>query len=315
MSFAAAALNPLIPALPEGPLSSSTRVALREIDPAGIILFARNEGSVAEVRALTDAVRDALGREVLILVDHEGGRVQRFRSSGWWHGPAPERIAAVAAADLPAGERAAYLTALLLARPLAEAGVRMNCVPCVDLRHVETAPFLADRTFGDRIEQVTGLGRLVCAGSRAGGVLPILKHMPGHGRATADSHIETPLVDTDLATLDGTDFVPFRALKEEPFGMVAHVTYSAVDPDRPISQSAEGVRSVIRGLIGFEGLLMSDCITMEALDGTPAERAQACQRAGMDLIIYNEPDMDQVRRVAGTLAPMAAERVRGSTRP
>jgi beta-N-acetylhexosaminidase len=192
---------------------------------------------------------------------------------------------------------------------LSEAGVRMNCVPCVDLRHAETASFLADRPYGARIEQVTALGRQVCAGSRAGGVLPILKHMPGHGRSAQDTHFDLPRVTADLQTLRDTDFAPFRALRDLPMGMTAHLVYEAIALE-PATLSPEVV-GVLRQDIGFDGLLMTDDLSMKALSGAAPERARRARAAGVDAILFcnaSLADRVAVAEAAGRMDDAAQRR-------
>lgn len=284
-------------------LTADERAFFREADPWGFILFARNIAEPGQVARLTAQLREAVGRDAVVMVDQEGGRVQRLRAPHWTEWPAPLDAAA-------AGPRATFLRYRLLGAELAAAGIDGNCAPTLDLLCEATHPFLRDRCFGDTVAAVTAHGRACAEGLLAAGVLPVMKHMPGHGRAQADTHHHLPVVDAPLAALEAADFAPFRALADLPLGMTAHIVFTALDPDRPATQSPAAI-AAIRGRIGFGGLLTTDDITMEALPGSHAERAAAAIAAGCDLVMHCNGDiagMAPVVAAAGRLSPAAETR-------
>ncbi|EPX85906.1 Beta-glucosidase-related glycosidase [Rubellimicrobium thermophilum DSM 16684] len=279
---------------------------LREADPWGFILFARNVEDPPQLRSLTASLRDTVGREAPILIDQEGGRVQRLRPPHWrdWR-PALEQMEA--AVD---PLRAQWIRNRLIAAELREVGIDVNCAPLADLVEDETHPVLRNRLYGRDVETVVAAARACAEGLLAGGVLPVLKHIPGHGRARVDSHLELPRVHARRERLEERDFVPFRALADLPLGMTAHIVLSAIDPSRPCTTSPEAIR-LIREEIGFDGLLMSDDIGMEALSGSMAERTRAALAAGVDLVLHCKGDregMEQVAGAAGSLTPQAERR-------
>ncbi|KPP87299.1 MAG: beta-N-acetylhexosaminidase NagZ [Rhodobacteraceae bacterium HLUCCA08] len=279
----------------------------REYDPLGFILFARNVDSPEQLRRLTGDLRDAVGRDAPILIDQEGGRVQRMRAPHWrdWLPPLDE----VARSPDPA--RAMYLRYRLIAAELRAVGIDANCAPCADVASRNTHAFLRNRCYGTDPALVARIGRAVADALLAGGVLPVLKHMPGHGRAWADSHVDLPKVRAGYDRLSAQDFAPFEELNDLPMGMTAHIVYTALGQDGPATQSPEMIR-LIREELGFAGLLMSDDIGMEALSGSPATRAAATIAAGCDVVLQcngNAIDMAQVAAAAGALRPEAAARV------
>lgn len=276
-------------------LGPDERAFLREADPWGFILFDRNVDNPVQLRRLTDDLRDAVGRAAVVMTDQEGGRVQRLRSPHWTDWPAPLD----SAAD---GPRAVELRHRLMGRELRDAGIDCTAAPCLDIARADTHPFLRNRCFGQDPETVTRMGRAAAAGLRAAGVLPVVKHMPGHGRARVDSHHDLPCVDVSIHALEDTDFVPFRALSDLPIGMTAHVRLTALD-DRPATASPR-VITMIRERIGFGGLLMSDDIGMNALAGSPAERAAAALAAGCDLVLHCNASRDEFAAVVATAGLM-----------
>lgn len=283
-------------------LTASERDFFREADPWGFILFGRNVESPGQLRRLTGDLRDALGRDAVITVDQEGGRVQRLRGPHWTDWPAPLDQAA-------AGPRAMWLRYHLIGRELRAVGIDSNCAPTLDVAQADTHPFLRDRCLGSDPETVAALGRAAAEGMLAAGVLPVLKHMPGHGRALADSHHGLPAVAASLADLEAVDFAPFRALNDLPLGMTAHIRFTALD-DGPATASAWMI-GLIRDRIGFDGLLMTDDITMKALSGSEAERAAASIAAGCDLVLHCNgtlADMAPVVAAAGAMTPDAQRR-------
>ncbi|WP_370450544.1 glycoside hydrolase family 3 N-terminal domain-containing protein [Palleronia sediminis] len=284
-------------------LGADEAAFLREADPWGVILFGRNIDSPDQVAALTDAVRMALGREAPILIDQEGGRVQRLRRPHWreWRTP----LATVEAARDP--RRAMWLRARLIADELRGVGIDVNCVPTADVARAETHPFLKSRCYGYDPETVIAAARGTAEGCLAGGVLPVMKHMPGHGRGRADSHHELPVVRAARGELE-TDFAPFRALNDLPLGMTAHVVFTDLG-DGPATTDP-GLIWTIREEIGFDGLLMSDDLGMNALGGTIAARTRAAIEAGCDIALFGNGGRDDNAGCIAAAGPMGADALR-----
>lgn len=287
-------------------LTGEEAAFFREADPFGFILFARNVESPDQLRRLTDDLRASVGWQAPVLVDQEGGRVQRMRAPHWaeWLPP----LDAVARAGAGAA-RMMWLRARLIAAELLAVGIDGNCAPCLDIATDVTHPFLRNRCYGTDLATVIAMGRAVADGHLAGGVLPVMKHMPGHGRASADTHHDLPTVTMDAATLRATDFAAFRALADLPMAMTAHIVFSAFD-DAPATCSA-AMMQVMRGEIGFGGLIMSDDLNMQALAGTLAERAARSIAAGCDVALHCKGDLAEMQAVAaaaGRLTPAAAAR-------
>lgn len=279
----------------------------REAAPWGFILFARNIETPDQVRRLTADLRDAVGREAPILVDQEGGRVQRLRAPHWRVWPDP-LVQAQAAG--PAAARAMYLRYRLIAAELRSVGITVNCAPTCDIARAATHPFLHDRCLGTSAEAVIASARAAAEGLRDGGVLPVIKHIPGHGLASSDSHHALPQVDAPAQSLQTEDFAPFRALSDLPLAMTAHVVYSALDPDLPATLSPR-IIELIRTEIGFRGLLMTDDMSMGALAGDLAGLTAAARAAGCDLALHcngKRPEMEAVVKAAGQLDPSAEAR-------
>lgn len=251
-------------------------------------------------------MRMAAGRDdAPVLVDQEGGRVARLKPPHWPVYPPAAAFARLAVRDAEAAETAARLGARLIANDLAPLGFTIDCAPVLDVPARDGHDIIGDRAYGDSPNLVARLGRAACEGFLAGGVLPVIKHIPGHGRATADSHLELPRVDAPLADLRAVDFAPFKALADMPCGMTAHVLFTAIDPDRPATTSPAAIGGVIRGEIGFNGLLFSDDLSMQALSGTVAERAAAALAAGCDVALHCNGDLDEARGVAAVAGPMS----------
>lgn len=291
----------------EGPVLGPREAAFfRAADPWGFILFARNVENPAQLRRLCNALRDCVGRAAPILIDQEGGRVQRLRPPHWreWMPPLDH----VQAAGAQAG-RAMYLRYRLIAGELLDVGIDVNCAPSADVARRETHPFLLNRCYGTEPGAVAGIARAVADGLLDGGVLPVLKHIPGHGRGTRDSHLALPLVSAPRSALESEDFAPFAALADLPMAMTAHIVYGALD-ESPATQS-RAVISLIREQIGFDGLLMTDDISMQALGGTIGARSAAAMAAGCDLVLHCNGDMaemEEVVSVAGSLSERAGAR-------
>ncbi|MBV9348285.1 MAG: beta-N-acetylhexosaminidase [Pseudolabrys sp.] len=292
-------------------LSPDEKAFFRESDPWGFILFKRNISAPAQVSELTAALREAVGRDAPILVDQEGGRVQRLGPPHWPAYPPGATYARIYQRNKTAGLEAARLGARLIAYDLAAVGIDVDCLPLADVPVAGSDAVIGDRAYGTDPEQVAALAGAAAGGLQEGGVLPVLKHLPGHGRATADSHLALPTVDADRATLDRTDFAAFKPLSALPLGMTAHVVFSAIDPKHPATTSATMVREVIRGFIGFQGLLMSDDVSMGALSGTLGERSRAALAAGCDVVLHcngKREEMDAVAQNSPELAGEAARR-------
>ncbi|MBX3552950.1 MAG: beta-N-acetylhexosaminidase [Pseudolabrys sp.] len=288
-------------------LTSDERAFLRETQPWGLILFKRNIENPAQVFELTKDFRSVVGWNAPILIDQEGGRVQRLGPPHWPVYPPGAAYAALYTRDQRLGREAARLGARLIAADLRAVGIDVDCLPLADVPVDEADPIIGDRAYGRTPEQVAALAGEVAAGLLAGGVLPVLKHVPGHGRATADSHLKLPVVDVARATLSASDFAAFRPLNDLPLGMTAHVVFSAIDPASPATTSATMVSEVIRGEIGFQGLLMSDDVSMGALSGSIAERSRAAIAAGCDVVLHCNGKLDEMRDVASA-APLLAGR-------
>jgi len=288
-------------------LTPAERVFLRESQPWGLIVFTRNIENPAQVSRLTASFRDAVGREAPVLVDQEGGRVQRLGPPHWPAYPPGAAYGRVYDRNPALGLEAAYLGARLIAADLHAVGIDVDCLPIADVPVAEADPIIGERAYGTSAGKVAAVARAVADCLLAGGVLPVLKHIPGHGRATADSHHALPVVDADLATLAATDFAAFQPLADLPLGMTAHVVYAAIDPIAPATTSVTLVRDVIRGRLGFRGLLMSDDISMGALSGAIENRARAAIAAGCDLVLHCNGRLDEMQAVASAVPLLAGE--------
>lgn len=285
-------------------LRGAERAFFADVQPWGFILFARNINDAAQVIALTSDLREAVGRDVPILIDQEGGRVQRMRGPIWreWHPPLDQM-----ARGGPAAMRLRYR---LIAHELRAVGIDVNCAPTADVARPDTHPFLRNRLYGDTAEAVADAARAVADGLMAGGVLPVLKHIPGHGAARADSHTDLPRVTHDRATLERVDFAAFRALADLPLGMTAHIVFEALGSTRPATMDPDMIR-MIREDIGFTGALMTDDLSMGALPGPIGERAARAKAAGCDLILHCNGEMAEMLAVvdgAGALDGAAKAR-------
>ena len=270
---------------------------LRDAQPWGLILFRRNCDAPEQVRALVDQFRETVGWAAPVLIDQEGGRVQRLQPPRWRAFPAARRFGLLYQQDRAEGLRLTRLGARLIAADLAALGITVDCLPVLDLGRPETHAVIGDRAYAAEPRAVQALGRAAAEGLLEGGVLPVLKHIPGHGRATADSHEALPVVSASRAQLED-DFAPFRALSDMPLAMTAHVLYPALDSERPATTSPVIIRDVIRGAIGFDGLLMSDDLSMKALTGGFAERTAAVFAAGCDLALHCNGLLDEMEAVA-----------------
>ncbi|PJI90157.1 beta-N-acetylhexosaminidase [Sphingomonas koreensis] len=314
-------MKPVIFGLSGTEITAEERAFFRDADPLGYILFKRNCETRAQMLALTDSLRDLSGRaDVPILIDQEGGRVARMQPPEWPAfpaGPVFDRLYDLAPSSAIEAARA---NGQALALMLAEVGVNVNCAPLLDVRQPETTPAVGERTFGSDPMQVAALGRAMLDGMARGGVVGVVKHMPGHGRGVVDSHYELPVVKASDAELE-RDIEPFRTLANAPMGMTCHVVFEAWDAERPATLSPTVIADVIRGRIGFDGLLMTDDIDMKALSGTAGEKAAAAIAAGCDVALDCWARMDEMVEISGRLGDASAatlarlERAMASIRP
>lgn len=282
-----------------GPSLSADEIAFfRDARPWGFILFKRNCEGPDQIRRLCGELRATVGWMAPILIDQEGGRVQRLGPPQWPAYPTGRAHGDVFARDAAAGRRAARLGARLIAHDLLSLGIDVDCLPVLDVPVEGAHDVIGHRAYGVTPDVVSVLGREAAEGLLEGGVLPVIKHIPGHGRAGVDSHLELPVVSTDRATLETTDFPPFRDAAHLPLAMTAHVVYTALDAANPATTSKTVIDEVIRGLIGFDGCLMSDDVSMQALSGTIAERTAAAIAAGCDLALHCNGRIDEMIAVA-----------------
>jgi beta-N-acetylhexosaminidase len=291
-------------------LTADERAFLREARPWGLILFKRNIQDKNQVADLVRKALDEVGGDAPVLVDQEGGRVQRLGPPHWPAYPSGAAYGRIYDRDPDAGLAAARLGARLIAADLAELGISVDCLPLADVPVSGADRVIGDRAYGATPEKVAAIAAAVAEGLAAGGVLPVLKHIPGHGRANADSHEKLPVVHADRATLEATDFAAFRPLRKLPLGMTAHVVFTAIDPVRPATTSATMIGEVIRGFIGFDGLLMGDDISMGALSGSIAERARDSLAAGCDLVLHCNGKMDEMHAVASEAPELSGDAAR-----
>lgn len=286
-------------------LSSDERAFFRDADPLGFILFARNVDTPERTRRLVDELRSSVARaDAPVLIDQEGGRVARLRPPHWRKAPPARLLGDLYTRDPERGLEAARLNSRLLAADVASVGCDVDCLPVLDIAFPETHAVIGDRAYADRPEPVAALGRAAAEGLLAEGVMPVIKHIPGHGRATVDSHESLPKVIAPRAELERTDFVPFRLLSDLPWAMTGHLLFEAIDPRNCITVSAGAVQDVIRGHIGFDGLLLSDDLSMQALGGSLGERAARALVAGCDIALHCNGRMAEMVEIAGRTSAM-----------
>src|SRR6476619_6288003 len=289
-------------------LTAAEREFIRAERPWGFILFKRNIETPTQVISLVQELREAIGDPAApMLVDQEGGRVQRLGPPHWPVYPAGAVFGVLYDIDPALGLAAARLSARLIAADLWELGITVDCLPLADVPVPGADAVIGNRAYGTRADKVAAIGRAVTEGLEQGGILPVLKHIPGHGRATADTHFRLPVVDTPGNELERTDFAAFQPLAGLPMAMTAHVVFSALDPAQPATTSATIVRQVIRGVIGFQGLLMSDDVSMNALAGSIAERTRAIFNAGCDMVLHCNGKLDEMHDVARETPELAGE--------
>ena len=288
-------------------LDADERAFFRDADPWGFILFARNIGDARQIARLTMNLRDCVGRDAPILIDQEGGRVARLKPPNWRKAPPAQVFGDLFLRDPEAGIEATRINHRLLAHELRSVGVDVDCAPVLDLRIPGADAIIGDRAFGDTPEPIATLGRAAMEGLMAGGVAPVIKHIPGHGRAEADSHLELPRVEEPHEQLSETDFAPFKALADAPMAMTAHIVYADIDPDNPATTSRDMISKVIRSEIGFDGLLMTDDLSMKALNGSFRERAERSLAAGCDVLLHCNGDRREMQQIAESTPQFAGK--------
>jgi beta-N-acetylhexosaminidase len=276
-------------------LAAAERQFFARFDPLGFILFARNVETPDQVRALVRDLRQSVGRaDAPVLIDQEGGRVQRLRPPHWRAAPPAAALGALMARDRQAGIEATRLNAQIIGGELADLGIDTVCAPVLDLRFSGAHEVIGDRAYSSDPEVVAVLGRAACEGFMAAGIMPIVKHIPGHGRAMVDSHLSLPVVEASRAELEASDFRPFKVLADMPWAMTAHIVFRAIDPGNPATTSKRVVEEIVRAYIGFEGVLIGDDLSMQALQGSIAERARATLAAGCDLALHCNGKMEEM---------------------
>lgn len=275
--------------------------------PWGFILFGRNIGEPAQIADLVAALRDSVGADVPVMIDQEGGRVQRIRPPILQHYPSGQALGDIYRRDREAGLRAAWLMSRLHAFDLLKFGINIDCLPVLDVPVEGSSNVIGNRAYGGDPVTVTEMGRAASEGLKAGGVLPVMKHMPGHGRGFADSHHELPVVSVSRSELEAHDFPPFMALKDELMAMTCHVVFTSIDPDNPATTSKIVIDEVIRDFIGFKGLLISDDTSMNALAGTIGERAANIIAGGCDIVLHCNGIMDEMKQVVGAVPVLSGE--------
>jgi beta-N-acetylhexosaminidase len=286
-------------------LTDEERGFFGETQPWGFILFARNIADRDQVRRLVAALRATVNDAgAPVLIDQEGGRVARLKPPQWKERPPAARFGALHEVAAEAAHEAAYLNGRLIAHDLVELGINVDCAPVLDVPVEGANDVIGDRAFSRDPAMIVDLGRSMIEGLIDGGVLPVMKHIPGHGRATADTHLSLPHVEAEREALSMTDFVTFRGLADCPMAMTAHVVYDAIDPKRPATTSPRVVRDVIRGEMGFNGVLVSDDLSMKALQGPLAKRAKSAQFAGCDVVLHCNGSMEEMKEVASEVKPL-----------
>lgn len=280
-------------------LSVTERDFFAKHQPWGFILFGRNVESREQLSRLVEELRSCVEHQAVpVLIDQEGGRVRRLRPPDWPEYPSGCLFGELYERDQAQGLRLAWLQSRLMACDLLECGINVDCLPVLDVPVPGGHDVIGDRAYSHDTDTVCAIGKAAAEGLLDGGVLPVIKHIPGHGRAGSDSHKSLPIVDTDIKTLEETDFKPFRVLSQLPLAMTAHVVYNAIDPESPATTSSKVIGEMIRGHIGFEGLLMSDDLSMQALSGDFSQRTKSAFAAGCDVVLHCNGEMEEMREVA-----------------
>ncbi len=292
-------------------LSAEEKAFFSETQPLGLILFDRNCETPDQVRQLIDSFKSALGTDqTLVLIDQEGGRVQRLKPPQWSQYPPARAFTYLYEQDPRRGLEAVGLVARLMARDLTELGINVNCIPVLDVPAAGAHEIIGSRAYGTDIDTVIALGRAVAESCLQAGVLPVIKHIPGHGRAGADSHESLPTIEAERAELESVDFAPFRALKDMPLGMTGHLLIPSLDENEPVSTSSSIIGRVIRGDIGFKGLLLSDDLSMGALSGHMGRRTHAVLSAGCDVALHCNGDFGEMCAVAEAVPELSDAGIR-----
>lgn len=291
-------------------LDVEEKAFFRESNPLGFILFQRNCVDPQQVNALTSELRECVGRDAPILIDQEGGRVQRLRPPHWRTRPAARHLGDLYEKDSQLALRLSWANARAIASELRDVGVTVDCAPVLDLPVSGAHDIIGDRAFARKVRTIAEIGQAMIDGFLDGGVLPVIKHIPGHGRARADSHLELPIVETSAAELEATDFAPFRLLNHAPMAMTAHVVYTAYDGSAPATASRRVIGDVIRKSIGYDGCLMSDDLSMKALTGSFADRAAAALAAGCDVILHCNGDQSEMTQIACATGQLDSDALR-----
>ncbi len=289
-------------------LSADERAFFRDADPLGFILFARNIDTPAQASRLTDELRSCVARaDAPILIDQEGGRVARLKPPHWRKAPPGRVLGELYLKNPEKGLEAAALNSRLLAKDVASIGCDVDCLPVLDIAIAGAHSVIGDRAYAEAPEAVAAIGRAAAEGLLAEGVMAVIKHIPGHGRPTVDSHYDLPHVSASRELLERTDFVPFKLLSDLPWAMTAHVLYEAIDPSAALTVSARAVKEVVRGHIGFDGLLLSDDLNMQALGGSLGDRAERALAAGCDIALHCSGNMDEMNQVIARVGAMTAD--------
>ncbi|MDX3925444.1 MAG: beta-N-acetylhexosaminidase [Shinella sp.] len=293
-------------------LTEDEKAFFRNERPWGFILFGRNIAEPAQVADLTAALRETVGgtSDIPVLIDQEGGRVQRIKPPHVPQYPNAAALGAIYGRDPEQGLRAAWLMSRLLAFDLSRLGVNVDCLPVLDVAVPGVHDVIGNRAYGREPEVVSAMGKAAAEGLKAGGLLPVMKHIPGHGRTMVDSHHDLPMVHASRAELEACDFVPFRRMKDELMGMSAHIVFTAIDPDNPATTSPKVVKEIIRGHIGFDGLLMSDDVSMNALKGDIATRTRGIIAAGLDLVLHCHGIMEEMIALTENVPVLSGESLR-----
>ncbi len=272
--------------------------------PLGFIVFARNIEDKAQLKSLTDSIREVMEGEVLVLVDQEGGRVARMKEPHWKKYPTGQYFADIYAQNKEEARQALFKNFQEIATDLQEVGINVDCAPVLDILTDKTHAVIGDRAYGKNAAQVADLGLKVCEGLLSKEVYPVIKHIPGHGRGTSDSHLELPVVDASIEELRNNDFIPFKELRDQKFAMTAHILYTAIDKNNCATVSKTAI-DLIRNEIGFKNILMSDDVSMKALKGSFAEKSQAILDAGCDLVLHCNGDMKEMSEINSALPKLS----------
>ncbi len=291
-------------------LTPEETVFFSESQPIGFILFSRNCVNPKQLRELIKNLRSTINNEYApILIDQEGGRVVRLQEPHWRKPPPAKLFADLAKTNIGLACEALNLNIRLIGHELRSLGINVNCLPVLDVPIMGADPIIGDRALGIDAETIAVLGRVACDSLLREGVLPVIKHIPGHGRAKVDSHKALPIVQTDLIELSKVDFLPFKILADMPLAMTAHIIYQAIDPDCPATTSSKIIRNIIRKELGFDGLLISDDISMRALNGEFSYRAQAALAAGCDVVLHCNGEIAEMRVISDSVGKLSNKSV------